>query len=179
MIKQFLPIILDEVIINKIYLIRGQKVMIDRELATLYGVETKVLKQAVKRNIERFPDDFMFEMTDEELKNWRSQFVTSKSDLIGLRYAPFCFTEQGVTMLSCVLNSQRAIDTNIRIIRVFAKMREMLLTHKDILLKLQQFENQIARNSDDIQVIFEALKQLLTSPQEPRRRIGFKRTNET
>ncbi len=87
--------------------------MLDRDLAELYGVETKVLKQAVKRNIERFPDDFMFEMTKEEFVNWRSQFVTSNSDRMGLRYAPFCFTEQGVTMLSCVLNSQRAIQLNI------------------------------------------------------------------
>lgn len=97
--------------------------MIDRDLAELFGVETKVLKQAVKRNISRFPEDFMFEMTDEEFQDWRSQFVTSKSDIMGLRYPPFCFTEQGVTMLSCVLNSQRAIEANIRIIRVFTKMR--------------------------------------------------------
>ncbi len=103
----------EEIIMNKIYLVRNQKVMLDRDLAELYGVETKVLKQAVKRNIERFPDDFMFEMTKEEFVNWRSQFVTSNSDRMGLRYAPFCFTEQGVTMLSCVLNSQRAIQLNI------------------------------------------------------------------
>jgi len=168
----------DEKIINKIYLVRGQKVMIDRDLAELYGVVTKVLKQAVKRNIGRFPVDFMFEMTDEELQNWRSQFVTSKSDMMGLRHSPFCFTEQGLTMLSCVLNSKRAIDTNIRIIRVFTKMREMLLTHKDILIKLEQFEKQVGKNSEDIQLIFEALKQLLNPVQEPRRQIGFKRNNE-
>jgi hypothetical protein len=172
------PTIPEETIINKIYLIRGQKVMIDRDLAELYGVETKRLKEAVRRNIERFPDDFMFELTDDEFKNWRSQFATSNSDMMGLRYAPFCFTEQGLTMLSCVLNSQRAIETNIRIIRVFTKMREMLMTHKDILLKLQQFENQIARNNKDIQLIFDALKQLLNPPREPRRQIGYKRNTD-
>lgn len=102
---------------SKIYVIRDQKVMLDRDLAELYGVETKVLKQAVRRNMTRFPEDFMFEMTKEELENWRSQFVTSKEDRQGLRYMPFCFTEQGVTMLSCVLNSERAIHVNIQIIR--------------------------------------------------------------
>ena len=102
--------------------------MIDRDLAELYGVETKVLKQAVKRNIDRFPEDFLFEMTSDEFKDWRSQFVTSKSDKQGLRYAPYCFTEQGVTMLSCILNSARAIAVNIQIIRVFTKMRELLFT---------------------------------------------------
>jgi len=175
---QLLPTIPDEVIVSKIYLIRDQKVMVDRYLGELFGLETKVLKQAVKRNIKRFPIDFMFELTNEEFQNWRSQFVTSKSDIMGLRYPPFCFTEQGVTMLSCILNSQRAIDTNIRIIRVFSKMREMLLTHKDILIKLEQFEKQIVKNSEDIQLIFDALKQLLSPPHEPRKRIGFKRRNE-
>ena len=178
MSTQLLPTIPDEVIVSKIYLIRDQKVMVDRDLGELFGLETKVLKQAVKRNIKRFPIDFMFELTYEEFQNWRSQFVTSKSDIMGLRYPPFCFTEQGVTMLSCILNSQRAIDTNIRIIRVFSKMREMLLSHKDILTKLEQFEKQIVKNSEDIQLIFDALKQLLSPPQEPRKRIGFKRSNE-
>ena len=102
----------EERIMDKIYLIRDQKIMLDRDLAFLYGVGTKVLKQAVKRNIQRFPEDFMFEMTKEELENWRSQFVTSNSERMGLRYAPFCFTEQCVTMLSCVLNSKRAINVN-------------------------------------------------------------------
>jgi phage regulator Rha-like protein len=178
MSTQLLPTIPDEVIVSKIYLIRDQKVMVDRDLGELFGLETKVLKQAVKRNIKRFPIDFMFELTYEEFQNWRSQFVTSKSDIMGLRYPPFCFTEQGVTMLSCILNSQRAIDTNIRIIRVFSKMREMLLSHKDILTKLEQFEKRVVKNSEDIQLIFDALKQLLSPPQEPRKRIGFKRRNE-
>jgi len=139
----------EESIISKIYLVRGRKVMLDRDLAELYGVETKVLKQAVRRNINRFPSDFMFEMTTEELEDWRSQFVTSKEDRRGLRYAPFCFTEQGVTMLSCVLNSERAIAVNIQIMRIYTKIREMLLTHKDILLKLEQLEKKVTGHDED------------------------------
>ena len=168
----------DEVIVSRIYVIRSQKVMIDRDLASLYGVETKVLKQAVRRNAARFPQDFMFEMNNEEFESWRSQNVTSKGDRKGLRYAPFCFTEQGVTMLSCVLNTSRAIEVNIQVIRVFTKMREILLSNKDILLKLEQLERQVERNSGDIRMIFEALKELLTPPQEPRPRIGFRRLSE-
>ena len=152
--------------------------MIDRDLAELFGVETKRLKETVRRNIERFPDDFMFELTEAEFQNWRTQFATSKSEKIGLRYPPFCFTEQGVTMLSCVINSPRAIATNIRIIRVFTKMREMLLTHKDILLKLEQFEKQVMTNNEDIRLIFKALKQLLNPQQMPRKQIGYQRSSE-
>lgn len=151
--------------------------MIDRDLAELHGVKTKRLKDAVKRNIERFPEDFMFEMSKEEFENWRSQIATSNSDKIGLRYTPFCFTEQGVTMLSCILNSQRAVEVNIKIIRIFTKMKEMLLTHKDILLKLEQMEKQVVQNSEEIQIIFNALKQLLNPPEEPRKQIGYKKTN--
>ncbi len=169
----------DEVIMNRIYLVRGQKVMIDRDLAELYGVETRVLKQAVRRNTHRFPEDFMFEMNKKEFENWRSQNVTSNdTDKMGLRYAPFCFTEQGVTMLSCILNSTRAITINIQIIRIFTKLREMIITHKDILLKLEQLENKVTGHDENIQMIFQALKQLLSQPTEPRRRIGFRRKGE-
>ena len=170
--------IADEIIINKIYLVRNQKVMLDRELAELYGVETKHLKQAVRRNIRRFPKDFMFQMTNAEFKNWRSQNVTSNSDRLGLRYAPFCFTEQGVTMLSCILNSKRAITVNIQVIRIFTKMREMLLTHKDILLQLEKIEQRLTGHDEQIEIIFNYLKQLLNPPQPPRERIGFRRSNE-
>jgi len=166
--------IADEIIMNKIYIIRGKKVMLDRDLSELYGVETKVLKQAVRRNNNRFPEDFMFEMTEDELKNWRSQIVTSNStDKMGLRHSPFCFTEQGVTMVSCVLSSQRAILVNIQIIRIFSRMREILMTNKDILLKLEQLERKVGKHDEDIQLIFRYLKQLLNPPQEPRRKIGF------
>jgi len=120
---------MDELIVqgeinSKILVLRGKQVMLDRDLAELYGVETKVLNQAVKRNIKRFPSDFMFQMTEEEFKNWRSQFVTSNSDKIGLRRAPYAFTEQGVYMLATVLKSDVAIDVNIAIMRTFAKLRE-------------------------------------------------------
>jgi phage regulator Rha-like protein len=164
----------DEAIMNKIFVIRGQKVMIDRDLAELYEVETKRLKEAVRRNFNRFPKDFMFEMNKREFGNWRTQNATSKEDKQGLRYAPFCFTEQGVTMLSCVLSSVRAIEVNIQIIRIFTKMKEMLQTHKDILLQLQKIEKKLIAHDEDIQLIFEYLKKLLNPPQEPRQRIGFK-----
>ena len=175
----------DEMIINKIYFIRGKKVMIDRDLAELYGVETKRLKEAVRRNLERFPEDFMFEMTKEEFENWRTQFATSNSAKMGLRYPPFCFTEQGVAMLSCVLNSPQAIAVSIQIIRVFTKMREMLLSNKDVLLRLAKIEKRMmkvegrtTKYGDDIQMIFEALKELMNPPQLPRKRIGFKLNEE-
>lgn len=167
----------DEVIMNKIYLIREQKVMIDRDLAELYQVETKRLKEAVRRNPKRFPKDFMFEMNKKEFENWRSQNASSKSDKKGLRYAPFCFTEQGVTMLSCVLNSDHAIDVNIQIIRIFSKLKEMLLTNKDILLQMQKIEKKLTEHDVDIKLIFEYLKKLLNPPHEQRKRIGFKPDN--
>lgn len=162
----------DDVIISKIYLIRGQKVMLDKDLSILYDVTTGNLNKAVKRNIRRFPEDFMFQLTNEEFKNLIFQNGTSSWG--GTRKLPYAFTEQGVAMLSSVLNSDRAIDVNIRIIRIFTKLREMLLTHKDILLKLEQLEKQVIQNSDEIQLIFTALKQLLIPPVEPRKPIGFK-----
>jgi hypothetical protein len=183
MAKLHLPMIPDEIIINKIYLVRGQKVMIDRDLAELYGVETKRLKEAVKRNIERFPEDFMFEMTKEEFANWRSQFATSKSDMLGLRYAPFCFTNLGVPQLSTVLKSKRAIMVNLQVMRVFNKMQEILLTHKDILLKLEQLMKNDTEQDKKIMLIFEYLKQLeetkqQQSEQAQRKQIGFKPSNK-
>jgi phage regulator Rha-like protein len=152
--------------------------MIDRDLAELYGVETRRLKEAVRRNINRFSSDFLFEMNKGEFEDWRTQNATSKEDRQGLRYAPFCFTEQGVTMLSCVLSSERAIAVNIQVVRVFTKMREKLLTHKDILLKLEQIERKVVSHNEDIQLIFKYLKQLLNPPQGPRPRIGFRRKDE-
>jgi len=168
----------DEIVINKIYFIRRQKVMLDRDLAELYQVETRTLNQAVRRNIERFPKDFMFQLNKNELKNWKSQIVISNSEKMGLRKSPLAFTEQGVAMLSSVLNSQRAIQVNIQIIRVFTKMRKMLLTHKDILLQLERMEHKLIRHDESIALIFEYLKQLLNPPQVPRRRIGFKTNDE-
>ena len=167
--------VVEEKIINKIYKIRGMKVMLDFELSELYETETKQLKRQVRRNIDRFPDDFMFELTIQEFSDLRSQFGTSSWG--GTRYTPMAFTEQGVAMLSSVLNSSTAIKVNIQIIRIFTRMKEMLLTNKDILLKLEQLENKVSQHDENIQMIFEALKQLLNPQQEPRKRIGFKPDN--
>ena len=162
---------LTEIIENRIFLIRGKKVLIDRDLAGLYEVETKVLKQAVKRNINRFPSDFMFQMNKEEFENWRSQFVTSNRDKMGLRYAPFVFTEQGVAMLSSVLKSERAIEVNIAIMRAFVKLREMLSTHKELSQKLNSLEE---KYEDQFRVVFDAIRALMTEEERPKRKIGFK-----
>ena len=166
-------IIADETIINKIYLIRGKKVMLDKDLAEMYGVKTKRLKEAVKRNAERFPKDFMFTLTQKEFQHLRSQIATSSWG--GTRYLPTAFTEQGVSMLSGVLKSPVAVQVHIQIIRVFTKMKEMLLANKDILLKLEKMEKDVKENKKDIAVIFEALKQLFSPAQPKRRMIGFNR----
>ncbi|HEY4108180.1 ORF6N domain-containing protein [Puia sp.] len=168
--------ITDDRILTKIYYLRGHKVMLDQDLAELYDVPTKRLNEQVKRNIDRFPGDFMFQLTAEEVTNLRSQNATSSWG--GRRVAPYAFTEHGVLMLSSVLNSKRAIKVNIQIMRIYTKMRELLLTHKDILLKLEQLENQVSQNSEDIQTIFAALKELLNPPHQSRLRIGFRRVDE-
>jgi hypothetical protein len=177
MIERNLPLIPDETIINKIFLIRGQKVMLDRDLAELYGVKSIRLREQVKRNIDRFPDRFMFQLTDNEVVFMVSQnAIPSKKHLGGS--LPYAFTEHGVLMLANVLKSGRAIQMSVRIIDVFVKIREMLLTHKDILLKLEQFEKQVVQNSEDIQMIFSVLKKLLNPHQKPRKPIGYKRNKE-
>jgi len=163
----------DESIINKIYLIRRQKVMLDEDLAGLYQVETKRLNEAVKRNSDRFPKDFMFRLTNKEFKNLKSQFTTSSWG--GRRKLPLAFTEQGVAMLSGVLNSDIAIKVHIQIIRVFTKMKEILLNNKDILLKLEKMEKDVKENKKNIAMIFSALKQMLNPPQPKRTMIGFNR----
>lgn len=148
--------------------------MLDRDLAELYGVETRRLKEQVRRNIERFPANFMFEMTREELENWVSQFATSNREIKGMRILPFVFTEHGILMLANVLKSERAIQMSIRIIEIFVKLREMLLTNKEILLKLEQMERKIMSHDEELQLIFKYLKELLNPPAEPRKGIGFK-----
>lgn len=153
--------------------------MIDRDLAELYGVETRVLKQSVKRNMSRFPDDFMFEMSDKEMDKWRNNFESGAKDKKGLRYAPYCFTEQGVAMLSSILNSNQAIQVNIQIIRIFTKMRELIVSNKEILQRLVQIEKKGSDQEDKITLIFEYLKKLKTANQREllqknRTRIGFK-----
>ncbi len=171
-IESLLP---DEIVISKIYFIRGQKVMLDEDLADLYQVETKRLNEQVKRNADRFPKDFMFQLNRKEFENLKSQFATSNWG--GRRKLPFAFTEQGVSMLSGVLNSPIAIQVHIQIIRIFTKMRKMMLANKDILLKLEKIEKDVKTNKQDIAMIFQALKQLLSPPAKPRERIGFKPGN--
>ncbi len=169
MSKKNIVSIPDELVMNKIYVIRGMKVMMDRDLAELYGVETRRLKEQVRRNIDRFPDDFMFEMTKEELDDWRSQFATSKSEIMGIRRPPFVFTEHGVLMLSSVLNSTQSIKMNIQIMRIFTKMREMLLTHKDLLLKMEEIEKKVSGQDEKIKLIFDYLKKFIQQQKTPRR----------
>ncbi len=170
-------VIPDEIVMSKIYLIRNKKVMLDKDLAELYGVETRTLKQQVKRNIDRFPNDFMFQLSKDEYSNLRSQIVISSWG--GPRYIPLAFTEQGVAMLSSVLNSKQAILVNIQIIRIFARIRELLATHKDILYKIEQLEKKDIEHEQKISIIFKYLKQLEKSRQEEinfksRKKIGYK-----
>ena len=151
--------------------------MLDRDLASLYGIDTRVLKQAVRRNLKRFPGDFMFVLTKDELKNWRSQFVTSKSDRKGLRYMPMGFTEQGVAMLSSVLNSPRAIEINIEIMRTFVNMRKLISSNLELKEKIKELErmtNRKFKESDNkIKLIFDAIKSLMMQETKPKRQIGF------
>ena len=168
----------DESVMNKILLIRNKKVMIDRDLAELYAATTKRLNEQVKRNMKKFPKDFMFQLTLKE----KDKVVATCDHLQSLKFSktlPFVFTEHGAVMLASVLNSDRAIEVNIQIVRIFTKMKEMLLTHKDILLKLEQAEKKMNKHDDDIALIFKYLKQLLTEPEpKPRTRIGFRREND-
>lgn len=160
---------------TKIYVIRDKKIMLDSDLAELYEVDTKVLKQAVRRHINRFPEDFMFQMTNQELRDWRSQIVTSNpAAKKGLRYKPFAFTEQGVAMLSSVLNSERAIMVNIQIMRTFTKIREMLISNETLRMKIESMERKYDSN---FKVVFDAIKDILKNPTETGRKIGF-RTNK-
>ncbi|MBL0717363.1 MAG: ORF6N domain-containing protein [Desulfosarcina sp.] len=159
-----------EAVANQIFFIRGVKVMLDRDLATLYGIETKVFKQAVRRNIKRFPSDFMFELTKEELKNWRSQFVTSNSIKMGLRHLPMAFTEQGVAMLSGILNSDRAIAVNIQTMRTFTKFRHMISDNEDL---KREFDELRGQTDERFQIVFETLDQLLTVDVTEKKNIGF------
>jgi phage regulator Rha-like protein len=160
-----------EIIENKIYLIRNKKVMLDSDLAELYDVETKVLNQAVKRNIARFPEDFMFQLDKEESSELsRSQFVTLKRGQ-NIKYLPHAFTENGVAMLSSVLNSERAIQVNIQIMRTFTKIREMLLSHKDLKHKIEEMEK---KYDSQFKIVFNAIKELMSPPEKQVRKIGFK-----
>lgn len=164
----------EELIIDKIHVLRSQKIMFDWDLAILYDVETKQLKRQVRRNIERFPEDFMFELTPEEFEILRSQIGTSSSKWGGTRYVPMAFTEQGVSMLSSVLGSSTAIQVNIQIIRTFTKMRELLLTSAELMLKMEKMEHRIDATDENIQIIFNYLKELIHQEEQPRKTLGYK-----
>ena len=158
-----------------IYFIRGEKVIFDRDLAALYGIETKRLKEAVRRNLLRFPSDFMFELSDEELRNWRTQFASSNfnPDKMGLRYTPMAFTEQGIAMLSSVVNNARAIEVNIAIMRTFVKMRKLVLQNEDLKEHLLELQAAITEHDEKFDHVFDLISQLTESKNEPRRPIGF------
>jgi hypothetical protein len=156
---------------RSILLIRGQRVLLDMDLAALYGVETRTLVQAVKRNLPRFPGDFMFQLSKQELENWRSQFVMSNPGVkMGLRRPPYAFTEQGVAMLSSVLRSERAVAVNIEIMRAFVRLREMLASHADLARRLDELEKKYDKQ---FAVVFDAIRQLMAPPKEQRREIGY------
>ena len=163
----------DAAITGRVHHIRGQKVMLDRDLAELYGVQVKALKQAVRRNMERFPEDFMFELTLEEDRALRSQLVTLKQGEHA-KYRPFAFTEHGILMLANVLRSEQAIAVSIHIIRVFTRMREVLLSHREILQKLEQLEGRLTGHDEEIQAIFDHLTELVSPMEQARKPIGFK-----
>jgi hypothetical protein len=158
-----------EIIETKIFIIRGKKVMLDRDLASLYGVQTIRLREQVKRNSKRFPRDFMFQMTDDEVDAMVSHFAIPSRKVFG-GHLPYVFTEHGILMLSSVLNSERAISVNIQIMRTFAKIREMLSSNDELRRKIEAMER---KYDQQFQAVFEAIKQLLTPPEQPRRRIGF------
>jgi len=169
--KEIVPI---EVIQQKIFLIRGQKVMFDKDLAALYKVKPIRLREQVKRNRKRFPRDFMFQLNEQEIDFMVSQNAIPSRKYLG-GHRPYVFTEQGIAMLSSVLNSERAIQVNIQIMRTFTKLREMITTHKDLKRKIDEMEK---KYDSQFKIVFEAIRQLLEAPQKPKRQIGFKREKE-
>jgi hypothetical protein len=160
----------DEVVMSKIYLIRDQKVMLDADLAELYGVETRRLNEQVKRNIDRFPEDFMFALNEQELIDLKSQNATSSWG--GRRKLPNAFTEHGVLMLSSVLNSQQAIQVNIQIMRIYTRIREMILAHKDVFIRVEQVEKHLMKHDQKIELLFNYLSKFIEKEDTPRTKIG-------
>jgi hypothetical protein len=163
-----------EMIERRIYVIRGQKVMLDSDLADLYEVETKALNRAVRRNPERFPADFMFQLTSEEAESLRCQFGASNEGRGGRRYLPYVFSEHGIAMLSSVLNSPRAVQMNILIVRAFIRMREMISTHHDLAHKIADLERRQQEQGLQIDAVFDAVRQLIAEPEPPKRSFGFR-----
>lgn len=172
--KENVLVVPDEVVMNKIYVIRNQKVMLDKDLADLYQVETKQLKRQVKRNIERFPEDFMFELTELEYENLRYQIGTSSWG--GVRYLPIVFTEQGVAMLSSVLNSKIAIAVNIQIMRIFTKVRQMLTDNTELRLDIEKIKKKLDNQDKNMEIVFRYLDELIEKKEntKPRTKIGYK-----
>ena len=165
-------IVPSEIIQNKIYLIRGKKVMLDSDIAELYGVSTKRLNEQVRRNIDRFPEDFMFILSKEESDSLRSQFATLKKGRgQHSKYLPYAFTEHGAIMAATILNSPRAVEMSIFIVRAFVKLREMLISHKDLKHKIEEMEK---KYGSQFKIVFNAIKELMTPPEKPERKIGFK-----
>ncbi|MBI5150814.1 MAG: ORF6N domain-containing protein [Candidatus Omnitrophica bacterium] len=176
-----------DVISQRIFILRGHKVMLSPHLAELYGVEVKALIQTVKRNKDRFPADFMFQLTWNEAEILKSQFVTSRGSAVkssrsqnvtlkqgkNVKYLPYAFTEQGVAMLSSVLKSKRAVRVNIAIMRAFVKLREMLSTHKELAFQFKELERRVGKHDEDIQDIFRAIQRLMTEPEKPKAKLGF------
>jgi len=160
---------------SRILLIRGQKVMLDSDLAELYGVTTKRLNEQLKRNRARFPADFVFQLTAEEAASLRSQIATSKPGRGGRRYRPYAFTEHGAIMAASVLNSRRAIEVSVYVVRAFVKLREMLGAHKELARKLAELEKRMEGHDEEIMALFEAIRQLMEPPEKPSKRIGFHR----
>jgi hypothetical protein len=161
-----------EAVERRILLVRGQKVMLDADLAALYGVETKALKRAVIRNLDRFPDDFMFQVSPQEFQALRRQFGTLKRGQHA-KYLPYAFTEQGVAMLSGVLKSLRAVQANVAIMRAFVRMRQAIETHRELAKKLEELEAKVGTHDEEIQLIFNALKRLMAEPAKKKKTIGF------
>ena len=166
-------VILEEVVMSKIYLVRDQKVMLDEDLAELYGVETRRLNEQVKRNIDRFPEDFMFALSEQEFADLKSQNATSSWG--GRRKLPNAFTEHGVLMLSSVLNSKQAIQVNIQIMRIYTRIREMLMAHKDVFIRVEHAEKQLLKHDQKIELLFTYLSKFIEKEEQPRTEIGFKR----
>lgn len=169
--KQMLPIIPDNIVVNKIYELRGLKVMLDSDLAELYGVETKRLNEQVGRNPDRFPEDFMFQLTDEEWLNLKSQIATSSWG--GRRKLPFVFTEHGILMLSSVLNSKQAIQVNIQIVRIFSRIRQFIIDSGELKLEIEEIKQKVSNQDKNIELVFTYLDKLIDKKTGPRKRIGY------
>lgn len=171
--KQTLSIIPENILVNKIYEIRSHKVMLDSDLAELYGVETKRLNEQIRRNLDRFPEDFMFQLTEEEWKSLRSQIATSKIRRGGRTYLPIVFTEHGVLMLSSVLNSQQAIQVNIQIVRIFTRLRQWISENGELKYEIEEIKRKLNNQDKNIELVFSYLDKLMDKKIEPRKRIGY------